>query len=117
MRSAMAPDTMVAAVAANTTWKNHSRLRLLSPRKKSPSATKPPIEVPPYASPNPTAQLTRDPTAKSMKFFMMMLPALFARVNPASTRAKPGCMNITRIAATMIHSASTAAATSPRVVS
>lgn len=35
---------------------------------------------------------------KSMRFFIMMLATLFARVIPASTRAKPACMKITNTA-------------------
>jgi len=48
-----------------------------------------------------------------MKFFMMMFPAFFALVNPASTRAKPACMNITRMAASTSQTSLTAFATSP----
>ncbi len=36
VRSAIAPDTMVAAVAANTTWKNHSTERSGLLKKNSP---------------------------------------------------------------------------------
>ena len=35
VRSAMAPDTIVAAVAANTTWKNQLVLCPVSLRKKA----------------------------------------------------------------------------------
>ena len=35
---------------------------------------------------------------KSIKFFIMMLATLFARVRPASTSANPACMKITRTA-------------------
>ena len=35
---------------------------------------------------------------KSMRFFMMMLPAFLARVKPHSTMAKPHCMKNTRMA-------------------
>ena len=40
------------------------------------------------------------PMQKSIRFFMMMLPAFFARVKPVSTMAKPACMKNTRAAAT-----------------
>ena len=39
------------------------------------------------------------PMQKSIRFFMMMLPAFFARVKPVSTMAKPACMKNTRAAA------------------
>ena len=38
------------------------------------------------------------PRQKSSRFFMMMLPACFARVKPVSTMANPACMNQTRMA-------------------
>ena len=47
-----------------------------------------------------------------MKFFMMMLPAFLARVNPDSTRANPACMNMTSMPAMTTHTSSSAAATS-----
>ncbi len=43
---------------------------------------------------------------------MMMLPAFFALVNPASTRANPACMNMTSAPARRSHTASTAMPTS-----
>jgi len=39
--------------------------------------------------------------AMSAKFLAMMLPTFFARVRPASTRAKPACMRNTRHPATI----------------
>ena len=36
--------------------------------------------------------------AKSIRFFMIMLPAFFALVKPVSTMAKPACMKKTRAA-------------------
>ena len=45
---------------------------------------------------NPTAQYESAPTEKSTRFFIMMFAAFFARVNPLSSMAKPGCMAITR---------------------
>ena len=38
------------------------------------------------------------PIEKSIRFFMMMFPAFFARVNPVSTIAKPHCMKNTSAA-------------------
>src|SRR5205809_2171532 len=39
-------------------------------------------------------------TPKMRTFFAAMCPAFFMRVRPASRKAKPACMNITRIAVT-----------------
>ena len=41
---------------------------------------------------------TTVPMQKSIRFFMMMLPALFARVKPVSTIAKPPCIKNTSAA-------------------
>ena len=46
---------------------------------------------------------TTVPRQKSIRFFMMMLPAFFARVKPVSTIAKPACMNQTRMAPIRYH--------------
>ena len=51
----------------------------------------------------PTAQKPIVPIEKSIRFFMMMLTAFFARVNPVSTIAKPACMKKTRNAARQVH--------------
>jgi hypothetical protein len=39
------------------------------------------------------------PAQKSIRFFIMMLATLLARVSPASTSAKPACMKMTSTAA------------------
>ena len=39
------------------------------------------------------------PAQKSIRFFIMMLATLLARVSPASTRANPACMKMTNTAA------------------
>jgi hypothetical protein len=57
------------------------------------------------------------PTEKSMTFFMMMFPAFFALVKPASTRANPACMNITRTAASTIQTSLTAIPTASNSIS
>ena len=46
----------------------------------------------------PTAKKARAPTQKSIRFFIMMLATLLARVSPASTKAKPACMKMTSTA-------------------
>jgi hypothetical protein len=42
------------------------------------------------------------PMEKSIRFFIMILIAFFARVKPASTMANPACMKNTRAAATRV---------------
>ena len=105
--SAIQPETMVAAVAQKTVWK------IRNPSTGSPSSdfqksrlpkfgipTKSPL---PCINPKPTNQKTIVPIIKSQKFFIRMLAVFFERVNPASHKAKPGCMKNTSIAATSIH--------------
>ena len=53
----------------------------------------------PNAIANPINANAITPAEKSIKFFIMMLATLLARVRPASTSAKPACMKITRTAA------------------
>ena len=48
--------------------------------------------------PKPVSQNKGVPMAKSIRFFMIMLPAFFALVKPVSTMAKPACMKKTRAA-------------------
>ena len=43
------------------------------------------------------------PIQKSIRFFIIMLPAFLARVNPASTMAKPHCIKNTSTAPTRYH--------------
>jgi len=57
------------------------------------------------------------PMEKSIKFFMMMLVAFFARVSPVSTKAKPACMKNTSMPAMTIHIMSNAAITDAGTVS
>ena len=55
------------------------------------------------------AQTTRVPTAKSIRFFMMIFPAFFARVKPVSTMANPACMKKTSTAPSSTQMVSSAA--------
>ena len=48
--------------------------------------------------PNPNIQKTNAPQAKSIKFFIIILPAFFALVNPVSTIANPACIKNTKAA-------------------
>lgn len=109
VRSAMAPDTIVAEVAQNTVWKMRNPsigsplsmiFAIASISKKCGAPTNPPV---PNIKPNPIIQNNNEPKMKSTKFFIRILAVFFERVNPASTRAKPGCMKNTSIAANNIH--------------
>ena len=103
----MAPETMVAAVAQNTTWNiQNARTQGSPPTSKSdrkkPEVPNQPVEEAPNITPKPMAQKARDPMEKSIRFFIMILTAFLARVNPVSTMAKPACMKNTSAAATSV---------------
>ena len=108
----MAPEAMVTAVAANTTWKkkNDGVARTSPSANDSDMPDRKKVSVPmrlppsdPKANPKPTAQKARAPTAMSARFLAMMFPMFLARVRPASTRANPACMRNTRHPATISH--------------
>ena len=65
-----------------------------------------PVISPPNAIANPTAKNASAPRQRSMRFFIITLPTLFARIMPASTSANPACINRTRAAATKIQTLS-----------
>ena len=46
----------------------------------------------PNIMPKPTSQNSGVPMQKSIRFFIRMFPAFFARVNPASHMANPACI-------------------------
>ncbi len=132
----MAPETMVAAVAANTSWKknllNRGTFAQLIGSKFDVGTMTPsslatstifsssmnplvpmkslPIE---NITPKPTSQNMMLPKLKSSRFFMQMLATFLARVSPASTRQKPACMNMTRKAATITQTVSRATLIDP----
>ena len=58
----------------------------------------PPSASSPSNKPNPIRINTQVPIQKSIRFFMIMLPAFFALVNPASTIANPACIKNTNAA-------------------
>jgi len=105
----MAPDTIVAAVAANTVWNMmNTSIGMLSPRSNVSGLRKPlppmnPAMSLPNMIPKPTAKKAIEPIEKSIRFFMMIF---FALVKPASTMAKPACMKKTRKAASSTHTVS-----------
>jgi len=108
VRSAIAPETMVAAVAANTAWniqkaRIHGSPPTVKSLRKKPSVPNQPVVVVPNIRPKPSAQKASEPTEKSIRFFIMILIEFLARVKPASTQAKPACMKKTRAAQIRVH--------------
>ena len=57
----------------------------------------------------PMANHITVPMQKSIRFFMMMFPVFLARVKPASTIAKPACIQKTRAAPIRNHTPQTSA--------
>ena len=57
----------------------------------------------PNIRPKPTSQKTGVPIQKSIRFFIIMLPAFLARVKPVSTIANPACIKKTSAAPTSTH--------------
>ena len=88
---------MVAAVAQKTVWKMSVAQ---PPSPPVVNRSMPPISapVPPNIRPKPKIQKIGVPSEKSIRFFIMMLPAFFARVKPVSTMAKPACIKKTSAA-------------------
>ena len=92
---------MVAVVAQNTRLKkkvDQSYVAKLLNMSRLGMPTSPKSASSPIKSPAPSSTNTMVPRQKSSRFFMMMLPACFARVKPVSTMANPACMNQTRMA-------------------
>ena len=113
VRSAMEPDTMVAAVAQNTVWKMMktpigSPLNIPSASAnvvglKNPLIPTIPFQSVPCIRANPKTKKSKLPRTKSIIFFIKMLPVFLALVKPASHIAKPACIKYTRIAPIMVH--------------
>ncbi len=115
----MAPETIVAAVAANTVWKiknAHAKpcdwsmaaisaawLGEPGSKKKKLEPTSPPKALAPNIKPKPHIQKMIEPNRKSTTFFITMLTAFLARVKPHSTSVKPACMKNTKKAAKQTH--------------
>ena len=64
-----------------------------------------PIRSSPISKPKPMRIKVTVPMQKSIRFFMMMLPVFLARVKPASTMAKPACIQNTSAAPIKNHTA------------
>ena len=100
VRSAMAPDTIVAAVAQKTVWKmNVHSAGMLESLPIKPNPSQPMKSFPsPYMIENPIIQNSTVPNMKSTKFFIRILAVFLDCVSPASTRANPGCIQNTSMA-------------------
>ena len=113
-RSSVVPQTIASETAAKTNWKNHSvstvtvpsatlisgkSLLTLAPARKKPDV--PMIVLPsPNAKAKPTAQKQMAQIEKLTRIFATTVPAFLPREKPISRKAKPACMNITRMPAT-----------------
>ncbi len=101
MRSAIAPETIVAEVATKTAWKSQKVQILDSPLKSESHAISPPTQPPsddPNISEKPSSKKEIIATQKSATFFITTLRQFFARTAPSSKRQKPACMKNTRAA-------------------
>ena len=108
MRSARAPDTIVAQVAANENCKIHCRYKFFSYPLKSAEANiaplmpmNPPGETP-KAKPKPDIQKAMPPMLASKRFLIRIFFEFLLRTKPFSIIAKPSwiCMRnavVTRI--------------------
>ena len=105
VRSAMAPETMVAVVAQKTrlnTKLEKSKLSYAVNRSK-PGLPMNPSRSSPISRLKPMRIKTTVPMQKSIRFFMMILPVFLARVKPASTMANPACIQKTNAAPIRYH--------------
>src|SRR5574344_2229589 len=110
VRSAIAPETIVADVAQNivlnTMCAHIGTLPImLFMELFIQNGSIPPNQsfFVPYMIPYPISQYAGVPQAKSIMFFMTMLPAFLTRVMPVSTIAKPACMKYTSAAPSSSH--------------
>jgi hypothetical protein len=111
MRSAMAPETIVAAVPAKTAWNSQNTLVGSVPVAGSIPAMNHPLvpnsgPSPPYAIAYPKMKKPSAAKQKSIRFFISTLAAFFDRMRPVSTMPKPACMKNTSAAAISTQSVS-----------
>ena len=113
VRSATAPETIVADVAANANSNSQklkwycSSLKFARAKYVLPMNGLPPLALP-YAKAKPTAQNAMAPTQASNTFLRRMFFVFFARTRPAVSMAKPVCIKKTSIAVRSVHVSSTA---------
>lgn len=113
MRSATAPETMVAAVAQNMIW-NSTKASSRGSSGSWPARPNRPVPIQPATlgpniRPKPTAQNRSAATAKSDRFFAATLIEFLVRVSPDSRHRKPACITKTSPAHSSTHSRSTMA--------
>ena len=108
------PQTIASETAQNTNWKNHSVSTVIVPSAtltsgkfalaSAPARKKPDVPMISLPSPNakakPTAQKQIAAIEKLTRIFAITVPAFLPREKPISRKAKPACMNITRMPAT-----------------
>src|SRR3954471_13349489 len=115
MRSSVVPQTIASETAQKTNWKNHFDSTVASEKpmigkafagspksfKKKPSC---PMNFPaPKAKAKPTAQYMIAAIEKFTRILATTVPAFLPREKPISRKAKPACMNITRMPAMSTH--------------
>ena len=107
--SAIAPDTIVAVVAQNTRLNTKLEKSKFSyaVKRSNPGFPMKPARSSPSNRLNPIRINTTVPIQKSIKFFIMIFPVFLALVKPASTIAKPACIQKTRAAPIKNHTAKT----------
>ena len=91
---------MVAVVAQNTrlnTKFDQSKFEY-EPKRSNPGLPIRPATSSPRRRLKPMIMNVTVPIQKSMRFFMIILPAFFARVKPVSTIANPACIQNTSAA-------------------
>ncbi|GFI51505.1 hypothetical protein IMSAGC020_02719 [Lachnospiraceae bacterium] len=91
---------MVAVVAQNTrlNTKLEKSNSAYAVNKSNPGFPINPNKSSPISKPKPISINTTVPIQKSIKFFIMIFPVFFALVKPASTIAKPACIQNTNAA-------------------
>ena len=91
---------MVAVVAQNTRLKTNDEKSKFSydVKRSNPGLPINPTKSSPIRRLKPIAINTTVPIQKSIRFFMMIFPVFLALVKPASTIAKPACIQNTSAA-------------------
>ena len=107
--SAIAPETIVAAVAQNTILNTklcHGNSAKFVNKSRFGRPIRPKNASSPIIRPKPRTINTTVPIQKSIRFFIMIFAAFLARVKPVSTIAKPHCIKKTSAAPIRNHTPS-----------
>src|SRR3982074_362678 len=123
VRSSIVPHTIAREPAQNTNLTTHfagggavlagiAGRSSVEPGLKVGKKPLPPMtaKIPPApkAKPNPTAQYAIELTLRLVMTLATTVPTFFIRLKPTSSIANPACMNMTKQAATITHTASAA---------